>query len=95
MSYCPGLGFDEADQQRPTRAFSGGWRYVLGLKVMLGADCRRMRLALARALFVKVSCNTSCGPLILYSGSHSQPFSYWMNPPITVSETHARHFLLH
>ncbi|KIK04300.1 hypothetical protein K443DRAFT_676057 [Laccaria amethystina LaAM-08-1] len=33
-----GLGFDEADQQRPTRSFSGGWR---------------MRLALARALFVK------------------------------------------
>ncbi|GLB36597.1 putative ABC transporter [Lyophyllum shimeji] len=35
-----GLGFDEADQQRPTRSFSGGWR---------------MRLALARALFVKPS----------------------------------------
>ncbi|TFK30659.1 ATP-dependent transporter [Coprinopsis marcescibilis] len=33
-----GLGFDEKDQQRPTRSFSGGWR---------------MRLALARALFVK------------------------------------------
>ncbi|KAG8900986.1 hypothetical protein FRB99_005646 [Tulasnella sp. 403] len=33
-----GLGFNEADQQRPTRTFSGGWR---------------MRLALARALFVK------------------------------------------
>ncbi|KAI0726008.1 P-loop containing nucleoside triphosphate hydrolase protein [Fomitopsis betulina] len=33
-----GLGFSEADQSRPTRAFSGGWR---------------MRLALARALFVK------------------------------------------
>ncbi|KIK50531.1 hypothetical protein GYMLUDRAFT_182621 [Collybiopsis luxurians FD-317 M1] len=33
-----GLGFDEADQQRQTRSFSGGWR---------------MRLALARALFVK------------------------------------------
>ncbi|KAJ3781841.1 P-loop containing nucleoside triphosphate hydrolase protein [Lentinula aff. detonsa] len=35
-----GLGFDEADQKRPTRSFSGGWR---------------MRLALARALFVKPS----------------------------------------
>ncbi|KAJ6573937.1 P-loop containing nucleoside triphosphate hydrolase protein [Mycena vulgaris] len=35
-----GLGFDEADQQRQTRSFSGGWR---------------MRLALARALFVKPS----------------------------------------
>jgi ATP-binding cassette subfamily F protein 3 len=35
-----GLGFDEADQHRPTRSFSGGWR---------------MRLALARALFVKPS----------------------------------------
>ncbi|KIY63247.1 P-loop containing nucleoside triphosphate hydrolase protein [Cylindrobasidium torrendii FP15055 ss-10] len=33
-----GLGFDDQDQQRPTRSFSGGWR---------------MRLALARALFVK------------------------------------------
>ncbi|PFH54687.1 hypothetical protein AMATHDRAFT_52423 [Amanita thiersii Skay4041] len=33
-----GLGFDETDQQRPTKSFSGGWR---------------MRLALARALFVK------------------------------------------
>lgn len=33
-----GLGFDEEDQKKPTRAFSGGWR---------------MRLALARALFVK------------------------------------------
>ncbi|KAJ7171742.1 P-loop containing nucleoside triphosphate hydrolase protein [Mycena crocata] len=33
-----GLGFDEADQKRPTSSFSGGWR---------------MRLALARALFVK------------------------------------------
>ncbi|KAJ7924438.1 P-loop containing nucleoside triphosphate hydrolase protein [Mycena leptocephala] len=35
-----GLGFDESDQQRPTKSFSGGWR---------------MRLALARALFVKPS----------------------------------------
>ncbi|KAJ6519252.1 P-loop containing nucleoside triphosphate hydrolase protein [Mycena sanguinolenta] len=33
-----GLGFDETDQKRPTKSFSGGWR---------------MRLALARALFVK------------------------------------------
>ncbi|KAH9024306.1 P-loop containing nucleoside triphosphate hydrolase protein [Lactarius pseudohatsudake] len=33
-----GLGFSEQDQGRPTRSFSGGWR---------------MRLALARALFVK------------------------------------------
>ena len=33
-----GLGFSQADQQKPTRAFSGGWR---------------MRLALARALFCK------------------------------------------
>ena len=35
-----GLGFTEEDQKRPTRSFSGGWR---------------MRLALARALFVKPS----------------------------------------
>ncbi|KAF9242371.1 P-loop containing nucleoside triphosphate hydrolase protein [Melanogaster broomeanus] len=33
-----GLGFTEEDQSRPTKSFSGGWR---------------MRLALARALFVK------------------------------------------
>ena len=33
-----GLGFADADQKLPTRSFSGGWR---------------MRLALARALFVK------------------------------------------
>ncbi|KAB5588654.1 Translational regulator GCN20-like ABC transporter protein [Ceratobasidium theobromae] len=33
-----GLGFSEADQQKATKTFSGGWR---------------MRLALARALFVK------------------------------------------
>jgi hypothetical protein len=33
-----GLGFNDADQKLPTKAFSGGWR---------------MRLALARALFVK------------------------------------------
>ncbi|KAL4254534.1 ABC transporter domain-containing protein [Abortiporus biennis] len=33
-----GLGFSELDQGRPTKSFSGGWR---------------MRLALARALFVK------------------------------------------
>lgn len=37
-SLLAGLGFDELDQQRPTKSFSGGWR---------------MRLALARALFVK------------------------------------------
>ncbi|KAF8807620.1 hypothetical protein BYT27DRAFT_7189694 [Phlegmacium glaucopus] len=37
-SLLAGLGFDEPDQQRPTKSFSGGWR---------------MRLALARALFVK------------------------------------------
>ncbi|KAL1688038.1 P-loop containing nucleoside triphosphate hydrolase protein [Schizophyllum commune] len=37
-SLLAGLGFNEADQQRPTKSFSGGWR---------------MRLALARALFVK------------------------------------------
>ncbi|CAL1697017.1 unnamed protein product [Somion occarium] len=37
-SLLAGLGFSEADQSRPTKSFSGGWR---------------MRLALARALFVK------------------------------------------
>lgn len=37
-SLLAGLGFSEADQHLPTKSFSGGWR---------------MRLALARALFVK------------------------------------------
>ncbi|KAH8120718.1 P-loop containing nucleoside triphosphate hydrolase protein [Phellopilus nigrolimitatus] len=37
-SLLAGLGFTEADQHRQTKSFSGGWR---------------MRLALARALFVK------------------------------------------
>jgi ATP-binding cassette subfamily F protein 3 len=40
-----GLGFDDADQ-KPTRAFSGGWR---------------MRLALARALFVKPDVSYEAG----------------------------------
>jgi hypothetical protein len=41
-----GLGFSESDQKMATRSFSGGWR---------------MRLALARALFVKpdVSCTSN------------------------------------
>ena len=41
-----GLGFSDADQKQATRAFSGGWR---------------MRLALARALFVKPDVsNVAC-----------------------------------
>jgi ATP-binding cassette subfamily F protein 3 len=28
LTTLPGLGFDEADQQRPTKSFSGGWRYL-------------------------------------------------------------------
>lgn len=40
-----GLGFSESDQKLPTRSFSGGWR---------------MRLALARALFVKPDVSISC-----------------------------------
>lgn len=38
LTLLSGLGFSEEDQKRPTKSFSGGWR---------------MRLALARALFVK------------------------------------------
>lgn len=26
VNIFPGLGFDEADQQKPTKSFSGGWR---------------------------------------------------------------------
>lgn len=37
-SLLAGLGFDDEDQKKPTKSFSGGWR---------------MRLALARALFVQ------------------------------------------
>jgi ABC-type dipeptide/oligopeptide/nickel transport system ATPase subunit len=40
LTCVSGLGFDENDQKKQTKSFSGGWR---------------MRLALARALFVKVS----------------------------------------
>ncbi|KAG6902981.1 hypothetical protein C0995_008554 [Termitomyces sp. Mi166 len=51
-----GLGFSEADQARPTKSFSGGWRYVLNSVKGFGShpSCS-MRLALARALFVKPS----------------------------------------
>ena len=28
LKVCLGLGFDELDQQRPTKSFSGGWRCV-------------------------------------------------------------------
>ena len=28
LTIISGLGFDEADQQRPTKSFSGGWRYL-------------------------------------------------------------------
>lgn len=31
LTLYSGLGFDEADQQRPTRSFSGGWRCVFCL----------------------------------------------------------------
>lgn len=50
-----GLGFDEADQHKPTKSFSGGWRYVTWtLHCVILTLIYRMRLALARALFVKV-----------------------------------------
>ncbi len=47
-----GLGFSEADQSRPTKSFSGGWR---------------MRLALARALFVKVPLFLPISHTTMYS----------------------------
>jgi ATP-binding cassette subfamily F protein 3 len=28
VELLPGLGFSEEDQGRPTRSFSGGWRYA-------------------------------------------------------------------
>ena len=64
-----GLGFSEADQSRPTKSFSGGWR---------------MRLALARALFVKVS---NLWGTVAVSCAHeicSPRFSYSMSRQITV-----------
>jgi predicted RNA-binding Zn-ribbon protein involved in translation (DUF1610 family) len=65
-----GLGFSEQDQQKPTKSFSGGWRFVLRVNNVhyLCPNCHdsRMRLALARALFVKVLF------LIIYSVQGSQ-----------------------
>ena len=59
-----GLGFSEADQKTPTRSFSGGWR---------------MRLALARALFVKpdVSENASIEAIC----AHGLSFLCWTSLP--------------
>ncbi|KAF8139774.1 P-loop containing nucleoside triphosphate hydrolase protein [Boletus edulis] len=51
------LGFSEADQAKPTKSFSGGWR---------------MRLALARALFVKDYLQTWPGTLLVVS--HDRAF---------------------
>jgi len=67
-SLLAGLGFNEEDQQRPTRSFSGGWR---------------MRLALARALFVKVGSHII---LIVFSDKSllASLLSYYLtNLPIT------------
>lgn len=59
-SLLAGLGFDDEDQKKTTKSFSGGWRCV-----SISAECTcelvelisrvrdRMRLALARALFVQ------------------------------------------
>ena len=65
-----GLGFSEADQSKPTKSFSGGWR---------------MRLALARALFVKVGrALVILGSRILIDCDISLHSCYWMSHPITV-----------
>ena len=71
-----GLGFSEADQSRPTKSFSGGWR---------------MRLALARALFVKVRPQilSSLQPTEVLYGS--RPFYSWMNRQIIVRKSVASH----
>lgn len=55
-----GLGFSDADQKQATRSFSGGWR---------------MRLALARALFVKPDVRWEDGAWYTTNDS----FSCWMS----------------
>jgi ATP-binding cassette subfamily F protein 3 len=58
-----GLGFSDADQKAPTSSFSGGWR---------------MRLALARALFVKPDVST-LQVLPDLQADIFDSFSCWMN----------------